>query len=125
MTTAAQLRDDLERQGFTVTSTSEGLRVMPRSRLTPELRAAIRTYRDEILASLPSTGNPCPTCPRCLGPTHRAAVESPGLIVVLCDSEACRWGLFGSSWESFARTFSATLPAIGLPLPTPAGTEAV
>lgn len=42
----------LERRGFTVTLQNGSLRVNPASRLTDDLRAAIRDHRDELVAML-------------------------------------------------------------------------
>jgi hypothetical protein len=50
--TAAELLSDLIRQGFSITPDGAGIRVKPASRLTTELREAIRAHKAVLLGLL-------------------------------------------------------------------------
>ncbi len=52
MTTAQMILEDLTHRGFTLEAHGDKVRVAPREALTDEIRQAIRTHRQEILALL-------------------------------------------------------------------------
>jgi hypothetical protein len=52
MTTAAELLDELQGLGFTLSAEGDRIRVTPSSRLPAELRERIRLHRAELLAAL-------------------------------------------------------------------------
>jgi hypothetical protein len=69
----AELLTDLARQGFSLTPEGGGIRVRPASRLSEDLREAIRTHKDELLAQLAGLPPSTPAvasgrCPGCRGP---------------------------------------------------------
>jgi hypothetical protein len=73
--TPAALLDDLTRQGFVLAREGAGIRVSPASRLTPELRTAIRANRADLLRLLagrgPAAEGRCPSCGGPLDPKAR------------------------------------------------------
>jgi hypothetical protein len=58
--TPAELLADLDRQGFTLAPEGDGIRVTPASRLTGELRHAIRAHRPALLGLLATAQVPAP-----------------------------------------------------------------
>jgi hypothetical protein len=58
--TAADLLEDLARQGFTLAAEGDGIRVRPASRLSEDLRQAVRRYKAELLAILSAQAAPLP-----------------------------------------------------------------
>jgi hypothetical protein len=58
--TAAELFADLARQGFTLAGEGDGIRVTPASRLTEELRQAIRVHKAALLTLLAGPEGPPP-----------------------------------------------------------------
>jgi hypothetical protein len=52
--TATDLLSDLARRGFTLAPDGDGIRVCPASRLTEDLREAVRQHKPELLALLRS-----------------------------------------------------------------------
>lgn len=82
--TAAAVVAELRAHGFTLESTSNGIRISPASRLTPELRAAIARHKQQILEQLahertstsPTTP---PSCPVCHSPMIRVTTKLPDL----------------------------------------------
>src|SRR5262245_63434904 len=52
MTGAVELLEGLRRRGFALAPEGDSLRITPSSRLSPELRQAIRAHRAELLALL-------------------------------------------------------------------------
>jgi hypothetical protein len=60
--TAADLLTDLTRQGFRLTPEGDSIRVTPASRLTGELRHAIRAHKSALLALLAAPGRVASAC---------------------------------------------------------------
>jgi hypothetical protein len=60
---AQQLLADLQEKGFALAVEGNGIRVTPATRLTPELRQAIRAAKAQLLALLPPPSAPDRTTP--------------------------------------------------------------
>jgi hypothetical protein len=102
--TAAQLLSELARQGFTLIAEGDGIRVRPASRLTEELRQAVRRHKSELLVLLAGAGSsgpaPAPgSCPSCRRPL---------------DAKARCWGCCNRACESCSRPTGSAFLALCL-----------